>query len=200
MSSDRSDLELLEAWRGGDLEAADVLVQRHFDRLYRFFHRRIDDGVADLVQRTWAACVEKRDHIPDAAGFKPFLFGIARKELLMHLRKHQRGEQALAKLGSGDLAPTSLSQIISAREHTKLLRWALRRIPLESQLVLELFYWEELGVEGVAEVLEIPAGTVKSRLHRARAQLRDEMASAGAAIDLVDTTMHALVSCDPPEG
>ena len=64
MSSDRSDLELLEAWRGGDLEAADILVQRHFDRLYRFFHRRVDEGVADLVQRTWAACVEKRDRIP----------------------------------------------------------------------------------------------------------------------------------------
>ena len=188
-----SDVELLAAWRDGDADAGDQLVRRYFEPLYRFFRRRADDAVADLVQRTWTVCVQKRDMIPPALGFKGFLFGVAYKELLMYLRKRERGERALARLEAQEDPPdTAISQVIAAREHARLLRWSLRRIPLRSQLVLELYYWEELSVDAVAAVLELRPGTVKSRLHRARQELREVMASAGAAVDLVDTTLQSL--------
>jgi RNA polymerase sigma-70 factor (ECF subfamily) len=167
-------------------------VARHFDRLYRFFDRHVDDGIADLVQRTWMACVHKRDRIPDQAGFGAFLFGVARKELAMDLRKRHRGARALSRMEGEAVEPPTPSEILCAREHGKLLRWALRRIPPDSRLVLDLFYWEELGVDAVAEVLEIAPGTVKSRLHRAREQLRAAMATAGAASIEIDTTLLTL--------
>ena len=87
-----SDTELLDAWRNGDDKAGNQLVRRHFDALFRFFRSRIDDHVADLVQQTFLGCVESRERIPPE-GFRPYLFGIARKKLLMHLRgSHRRGK------------------------------------------------------------------------------------------------------------
>ena len=62
----------------------------------------------------------------------------------------------------------SPSQVVAGHEEEKLLLVALREIPLELQTVVELYSWEELSVAQMAEVLEIPAGTVKSRLLRAR--------------------------------
>jgi RNA polymerase sigma-70 factor (ECF subfamily) len=190
---DEDDFALLRAWRSGDTPAGDSLVERHFDRLYRFFRAHVDDGIADLVQRTWTACVEKRDRIPDGVKFRAFLFGVAHKELLMYLRKHYRGQRAMTKVAASEAAPvTTPSQAVAVREQEQLLRWALRRIPMDSRLALELFYWEELSVDEVAGVLEIPSGTVKSRLHRARTQLREAMEAAGAAPEVAESTVQHL--------
>jgi RNA polymerase sigma-70 factor (ECF subfamily) len=190
---DEDDFALLRAWRSGDAGAGDRLVERHFDRLYRFFRAHVDDGIADLVQRTWTACVEKRDRIPEGVKFRAFLFGVAHKELLMHLRKHYRGQRAMTKVAASAAAPvTTPSQAVAVREQEQLLRWALGRIPMDSRLALELFYWEELSIDEVAGVLEVPSGTVKSRLHRARSQLREAMEAAGAEPELVESTVQHL--------
>ena len=73
-----------------------------------------------------------------------------------------------------DLAP-GLSTIAIQRAEQRLLVEALQRLPLDLQMAIELYYWEELSVAELAEALEVPAGTVKSRLHRARELLREEM-------------------------
>lgn len=143
--------------------------------LQRFFRARIGaDLVADLVQRTWAAFARARERIPAGVMLRAFLFGAARRELLMQLRKQYRGERALAKMAASEAAAT-LSQVIAAREQDQILHRALGRIPLDSRRALELYYWEELSIGEIAGVLEIPAGTVKSRLARARRLLRNAM-------------------------
>ena len=193
------DLSLLTRWRAGEQPAGRALFARHFDRLYRFFRAHVEDGIADLVQRTWTACVEKRDKIPEGVKFRAFLFGVAHKELLMQLRKHYRGQRAMTKVAATAAAPmTTPSQAVATREEEQLLRWALGRIPLESRVTIELFYWEELSVDEVAGVLEIPTGTVKSRLHRARTQLREAMEAAGTAPALVESTVRELETVARP--
>lgn len=64
---------------------------------------------------------------------------------------------------------------MAKREEERLLLAALRRIPVDCQVVLELHYWEEMSLTMCAEVLDVPVGTVKSRLRRARARLDVEL-------------------------
>lgn len=90
-----------------------------------------------------------------------------------------------------DLAETP-SVIASQREQVQLLHEALRRIPIDSQIVLELYYWEELPASGIGAVLEIPVGTVRSRIRRAKAQLQDALASIAPKPALADETMADL--------
>lgn len=176
------DFELLRAWRAGDTNAGDRLVARHFDRLYRFFSGYPEDIVADLVQRTWTACVQKRDHMAGGVRFRAFLLGVAHKEQLMYLRKLHRERRALHRASVEEAPPTTPSALVAEREQQLLLRWALRRISEDARVVLELFYWQELSVDEVAAILGLRAPAVKTRLHRARAQLRDVMAKAGVSM------------------
>jgi DNA-directed RNA polymerase specialized sigma24 family protein len=69
---------------------------------------------------------------------------------------------------------------------------AMRTIPLDSQIALELFYWEDLGVAEMAAVLAVPVGTVKSRLHRARTQLRAQLAVVGQGDADLDRTLSLV--------
>lgn len=186
------DRELLDAWSAGDTRAGETFVERHFDGLYRFFAGHVAHDIADLVQRTFLACIAKRERFPTHVSVRAFLYGIAHKELLMAMRKHAREEQAFQAAALQHSRPTSPSAVVASREEERLLAAALPRLPLELQILVQLFYWEELSVAELAEVLELPEGTVKSRLHRAREQLRDEMQSGGAATALVETTMSGL--------
>jgi RNA polymerase sigma-70 factor (ECF subfamily) len=90
-----------------------------------------------------------------------------------------------------DLAE-SPSQWAAQREDEVRLREALRRIPVELQIAIELFYFENMTAAEVATVLEIPEGTVRSRVRRALVRLRAELEQVGAAPDLVDRTMTQI--------
>lgn len=176
----RSDADLVTEWRSGDSDAGEVLIERHYDAIVRFFRTKTDVGAEDLVQRTFLVCSEKLHAYAGAASFRAFLFGIARNVLFEHLRSRTRDGRPDAALGASaivDLAP-GVSTLAFRRAEQRALVDALQRIPLELQLVVELYYWEELGIEDLAQLLEIPEGTVKSRLHRARALLRETMTQA----------------------
>jgi RNA polymerase sigma factor (sigma-70 family) len=73
-----------------------------------------------------------------------------------------------------DLNP-SPSQLLAGDEERQQLMTALRSIALDQQVVLELFYWEELNVQQIAEITDVPVGTVKSRLHAGRQALKNRL-------------------------
>ena len=146
----------------------------------RFFRTKTDVGVEDLVQRTFLVCAERLHSYGGVATFRAFLFGIARNVLFEHLRARTRDGRPDAALGASaiiDLAP-GVSTLAFRRAEQRSLVDALQRIPLKLQLVVELYYWEELGIDELAHLLDVPEGTVKSRLHRARGLLREAMARA----------------------
>jgi len=68
----------------------------------------------------------------------------------------------------------------------------MQRIPIDFQVALELYYWEDMPVTDIAQVLEMPEGTVKSRLWRGREMLRQEISSAPAEDALRESTLQAL--------
>src|SRR5688572_1343592 len=120
-----NDFELLSAWRAGDNAAGEVLVERHFDMLRRFFSGHLDEGVADLIQSTWLACIPKRDRIDDGK-FRAFLLGVAYRELFMMLRTRRRRDRAFARMAAEPVFRTTPSQHVAERERRRLLHWALR--------------------------------------------------------------------------
>jgi len=188
-----SDSELLHAWRAGDRNAGNELFQRHFDAVYRFFRNKVDGGVEDLVQRTFAACVEGRDRFREEASFRTFLFAIAHNLLREHYRRGRRqptpvdiDEVAIVELGAGP------SSVLAARAEEQLLVQALRRIPLGSQVLLELYFWEQWTGAELGRFLGVPEDTARSRLRRAKKQLETAIEQLRASPELIASTLSNL--------
>ncbi|HLT40149.1 MAG TPA: sigma-70 family RNA polymerase sigma factor [Enhygromyxa sp.] len=189
------DFELLAAWRAGDDVAGNALVRRHFSSVYRFFRSKLDENVEDLTQQVLLALVEGRDRVREHGNFRAYLFGIARRTLMMHLRGRYRAgkvfspsDQSIHDVASGD---GSLGELLAARREQRLLVAALRSIPIDFQIVVELYYWEELSVATIAEITEVAPGTVKSRLSRARALLETQLERLARAYG-IETTGEAV--------
>lgn len=170
------DGELLEQWRGGDPASGEVLFERYYDMVERFFLNKVSGVVQDLVQETFIRCAEGRERVRDTDRFRIYLFGIAYNVLSAHLRARYRGirEVCLHDDSLHDLAPGPSTLITRRREHQVLIE-ALRNIPVDDQVTLELHYWEQLTTHQMAEVLGIPVGTVRGRLQRARTKLEEAM-------------------------
>lgn len=171
--------ELLSAWRAGDAQAGNDLVARHFAAISRFFRGKLGDDVDDIIQQTFLACVEGRDRI-EGTSFRSYLFGVATRRLFSHLRSTYSSKRdidfsvsSLADLG------TTPSEGAARNQRAQLLQSALTQIPIEAQIALELAYWEGLSGAEIAVALGVEVGTVRSRLSRARARLREIVLSLG---------------------
>lgn len=137
----RSDLELLRAWRAGDAAPGNVLVMRHFSAVHRVFVGRVESHrVDDLLQRTFLAAVERRDDIFEASGFRAYVLGIARIQLLRHYREHRRDGRTSDIDSALKASDTTASSMVGRREQRGQLWDALRDLPLDQQLVLQLYY------------------------------------------------------------
>ena len=134
---------LLRAWREGDQHAGSTLFSRHYPSIYRFFLSKVPDAAEDLVQRTFLGCLEAAERFRGDSSVRTFLFGIAHNTLRHHLRGRQRSEQPLDSelVSVAELAPGPSTALGSKQEQRLLLR-ALRHVPLDTQVVLELHYWE----------------------------------------------------------
>ena len=190
-ATETDDMALLRAWRGGDDRAGTTLFRRHFPSVFVFFRNKVNDGIEDLVQQTFLGCVEAGDSLDRVRSFRGYLFGIARHQLLRRFAADDsRKLRELADLPLAQL--TGPSGVMARHDEQRVLLDALRRLPLDIQITVELFYWERLKITEIAEALDIPLGTVKSRLHRARLLLREEIARSEAAGSVLQSTIDDL--------
>jgi RNA polymerase sigma-70 factor (ECF subfamily) len=188
-----TDAELLEQWHAGDVAAGNTLFERHFEALYRFFRNKVDDGIDDLLQETLLACVRGRERFRGDASFRTYLFAVARNVLCDHWARRTR-RAAEVDIGSLSIEAMSTSPsgvLARAAEHRLLVR-ALRAIPLELQVILELHFWEDLSGPELAVILDLPEGTVRSRLRRAREQLEAKMAELADDQRILSSTQSGL--------
>lgn len=193
MANSPTDYELLERWRGGDREAGDRLVRRHFRPVFRFFAHKLDVEAEDLSQRTFEACANARGRIDPSRSFRAYLLGIARNQLLMFLRAGGRADAKHAEYSKVPLGSVvTPSGAVAINEEQLLLARALRELPLDSQIALELFYWEEMSTADIGAVLGEPVGTIKSRLARARTVLRTRIVELARSETLAASTLGGL--------
>ena len=174
------DEALLAAWRGGDQRAGRNLFARHVDAISRFFFSKVSTGVDDLVQRSFLALLE-RSELPAGVPVRAYLFGIARNLLLRRFRDEHRDGRVFDELTTSvaDLGTTP-SVLVDRRQHLQVLYAALQGLPLDLQISLELFYWEDLSASEIGAVIGAPEGTVRSRLRRARELLAERLQALGA--------------------
>lgn len=172
------DFALLQAWRGGDSSAGEALFERYYDGVERFFANKITDSADDLVQQTFEACVQGRDRLLNGSSFRSYLFAIAHNLLRSHFRHKQREAEHIdfTTQSAYDLSPGP-STYVARRRQQQILLNALRRIPLDYQVVLELRIWEEMRTVEIAEIVGIPHGTARSRLRKARELLEKAVAA-----------------------
>lgn len=187
--------QLLAAWRDGDEDAGEVLFERYYESLSRFFRSKAGDQAPDLIQRTFLVLVETQSRIREGTTFQAYLFGVARNILLEHYRGKRRDGERFdpAERSVEDLGPTATTLIAQAQE-TQLLLQALRKIPVESQMILELYYWENMTAKDIGDVLEIPEGTARTRIRRAKQLLEAQLAAIAASPALLNSTVSDLES------
>ncbi len=193
----RTDHQLLVAWSAGDRAAGQVLVKRHVGSVYGFFRNKLQGDVDDIVQRTFLACLESLPRFRAESSFRTYLFAIARNTLLMELRARYRGPTAAdASTDSvfelGSRADPSLPSSIEGHRQQVLLLRALRHVPLDDQIALELFYWEGLSSREIGDVLGRPDATIRTLLRRARQRLDASIAELGEDAGLVISTTEGF--------
>jgi RNA polymerase sigma factor (sigma-70 family) len=196
----RGDGELLSAWQAGDAAAGETFVDRHFDAITRFFRNKVcsEDDVAELVGQTFLGCTAGKDRWRGEAGARPFLYAIAGNVLRKYIRgryKRKHEELDFAAVCVQDCDGASPSSIVAHKREARSLAQALREIPVDDQIVLELMYFEGLSGSELAALLGVPEGTVRGRIARGRQRLRERVAAllaAGAEAPALDVSPEHL--------
>jgi RNA polymerase sigma factor (sigma-70 family) len=160
----------------GEPEAFGLVYDRHAVTLLRFLGRRVGAGVAEgLVGELFRIAFERRKTFDGSrASALPWLYGIGSNLLLKHRRGEARRLRANARMAVREAPDNRVSAAaLDARLLFPRVADAIEALPDGEREALLLFAWEDLSYQSVAEALELPIGTVRSRLNRARAHLRE---------------------------
>jgi RNA polymerase sigma factor (sigma-70 family) len=180
LATDLPDGELIASSLAEPTMFAEIF-DRHYGELYRYLRRQPGaDIAADLAAETFVVAFARRGSYRTACGdARPWLYGIAHNLLRRHQRQQRRQLAAYARHGAdpvadaGALAEFSMADDrADAAAASARLAGSLARIADRDREVLMLFGWADMSYAEVAEALGIPVGTVRSRLNRARRQLR----------------------------
>jgi RNA polymerase sigma factor (sigma-70 family) len=170
----RSDAEIITAARRSPEQFAAVF-DRHYGRIYAYAARRLGRDLAeDVASETFLIAFSRlAGYDPARLDAAPWLYGIASNLIARHGRAEQRRYRALAKLAPEPaMAEIDIDGRLDAATARGRLAAALARLPGAERDVLLLVAWAGLSQPEVATALDVPAGTVRSRLHRARQEMR----------------------------
>jgi len=190
MSEAGTDAAVIVASRA-DPARFSVLYDRYTMQLYRFAYRRVGpDTAEDVVAETFlAAFRHRRRYDPRRPDARAWLFGILVRELAQHRRREAARYRALAKAPADspvDGPADRVAAAVGARALRGVLATALAELADGDRDVLLLLAWGDLSYAEVAESIGIPVGTVRSRVHRARRQLRDALGGSDPTTETED--------------
>ncbi len=175
------DAQLVEATLGGDRQAFGHLVLRYQDRLFNTLFRVLGsrDDAQDVVQEALVQAFVKLDSFRGDAKFYTWLYRIAMNLALSHRRRRRPTDSLDAAKDNLGAEPVSqqpaAAQDLIQRERAEQLQQALLTLKEQHRQILVLRELEECSYETIAEILELPVGTVRSRLFRARIQLKEQL-------------------------
>jgi len=165
-----------------DPDAFAQLFERHWCELHRFCVSRTGAAGEDIAAEVFRIAFDRRDRYdrryPDA---RPWLFGIASNLVRAHFRSVQRDDVKHSRSAALESGRPDDGRIgaLEGRLLGPRLTQALGDLPTVDRDALLLLAWAELGYEEIARALEVPIGTVRSRIHRARRRVRDYLCGGG---------------------
>ncbi len=191
-----SDEELLGCFRRGQREAFGVLVRRYEGELYGYLRRYLGDGnlADDVFQNTFLQLFTKIGKYEQGRPVRPWLYTIATHQAIDALRRNGRHQTISLDQEREETAPGEYSQLLSliesrapgpldvvqGEERQRLVRASVDQLPETLRQVVLLAYYQGLKYKDVADILGIPVGTVKLRLHAALTKLHEAWSTATA--------------------
>ena len=178
MNQNLTDLELIERSARGELEAFSQLVDRHQQTLMNFLWSMgvIPHELDDLSQEVWMKIYDYRHRYQEQAKFTTFLYMVAKQKMIDRQRKRKRWQTLL------QLFRKQQEHLEEQHERHQLNLALTQDIDVEPWLarlsenlreVVVLKHMENMSLKDIAELLQLPLGTVKSRLHTAMSQLKE---------------------------
>lgn len=164
---------LLERCRHGEQDAVKILIERFHDSARSLAQAILNDEhlAEDAVQEGFMAALYKLGNLRDTKAFPGWFRQVVRTEAHRILRRRREfTSDAFQEVPAGDNGPDACAQ---NEELRSIVREVLRQLPPASHQTAELFYLEERSYVEIAELLKVPQGTVKRRLHDARQRLRN---------------------------
>jgi RNA polymerase sigma-70 factor (ECF subfamily) len=160
--------------QSGNKKAASLLVKRWHKKLCRQANWYVKDSDVskDIVQDSWTVIFNKIHNIKDSNRFGSWVLSIITRKSIDWLRKNKREVKSLEKYYTDSTSTIDYSSIDSSIDKLKVLRIEIKKLPCEQQAVLHLFYLETYSIREIADILQLPVGTVKSRLFNAREKLK----------------------------
>ncbi|MFV8756791.1 RNA polymerase sigma factor [Nannocystaceae bacterium ST9] len=194
-----TDEALFHAWLDGDASAGQVLVRRHYRRILLFFHAKVGLELGrDLTQATFETlCVNKVSFRGDST-LLTYLFGIARWKLVDHFRAQRARDALFEPLSDPGHLPEvhrSITALFMDKQRETLVVQALRSLPLDDQIILELKEYEKLTSGQLAAMYEVGRDTMSSRINRARKRLAAAVAERAESAQIIDSTLTSLDDC-----
>lgn len=176
------DAELVHELAKGNLEALGFLYDRYRLMVYRTTLAITGDPEAanDLLQDVFLRLHRYVDHIDTSRPLEPWLYRMAANLSYTWIKRSRRWTRQFEEFfdwlaGSG----TSPHETVEREDDWRQLQQALQSLPVQQRVVVVLYYLNDLPLQEIAEILEVPAGTVKSRLHYGRMALRKSLDQAG---------------------
>ena len=191
--AEATDAQLLEQVKQGDPKAMDQLLARHEQKIYRFGLRMCgnEDDARDVLQETLLAAFKNLGTFRGDAQLSTWLYQVARSFCIKQRRRREGEPARLESMEGSEVRAiatdsTSLESRAHAREVGQVIQAAMNMLQEEQREALVLRDVEGLSAEEAAEVVGIEVGALKSRLHRARVQLKQSLA---AVLDDKDTDL-----------
>ena len=179
-----SDEQLMLLFQGGNENAYIELVNRYKDKLINFIFNYLGDieSSEDVVQETMIKLYQKKHYYKEIAKFSTWLYTIAKNLANTELRKRkQRKTTLLSQFSKDDKMydlpsnDNEVGQEIQTEIVSKIIREAVDHLSEKFKTVITLRDIQQLSYEDISEIIDVPIGTVKSRINRARLQLQVEL-------------------------
>lgn len=199
--SNFDDFSLVQEARGGDQLAFGILLDRYKESIYRTIQRMVNnkEDADDLTIEAFGKAFHKLESYQPKYAFSTWLFRIAINNCIDHIRKKRMQflsidepvEADSAQDFANNLKSSSLNpeESIIREQRFELMRNTLEKLSQKYRLMIDLRYFEELSYDEISTELDMPIGTVKAQLHRAREALYDLLSQPGAS-EYLDIRRH----------